>query len=82
MRESFMYDVERLMKIIDTLHVNGNNMWSNTLRSKLDLSQDEFLFNIKKLKDMGYLKEAIGKNPLKLKIFLTGEGIELAETER
>ena len=56
-------------------------MGSNNLRSKLELSQDEFLFNIEKLKDMGYLRETIGKKSLKLRIFLTDEGIELAESE-
>jgi len=72
-----MYDVERLMKIIDTLHENGNNMGSNNLRSELELSQDEFLFNIEKLKDMGYLREVIDKKSLKIRIFLTDEGIKL-----
>ena len=72
-----MYDVERLMKIIDTLHKNGNDMESNNLRSELELSQDEFLFNIEKLKDMGYLREVIDKKSLKLRIFLTDEGIKL-----
>jgi hypothetical protein len=76
-----MYDVERLIKIIDALHENGNDMRSNNLRSELGLSQDEFLFNIEKLKDMGYLREVIGKKSLELRIFLTDEGIELAESE-
>ena len=76
-----MYDVERLIKIVDALHENGNDMWSNNLRSELELSQDEFLFNIEKLKDMGYLREVIGKKSLELRIFLTDEGIELAESE-
>ena len=72
-----MYDVEILMKIIDTLHKNGNDMGSNNLRSELELSQDEFLFNIEKLKDTGYLREVIDKKSLKLRIFLTDEGIKL-----
>jgi predicted transcriptional regulator len=72
-----MYDVERLMKIIDTLHENGNNMELNNLRSELELSQDEFLFNVEKLKDMGYLREIIDKKSLKNRIFLTDEGIKL-----
>ncbi len=76
-----MYDVERLIKIIDALYENGNDMWSNNLRNELDLSQEEFLFNIEKLKDMGYLREVIGKKSLKLRIFLTDDGIELAESE-
>jgi len=77
-----MYNVERLMKIIDTLHENGNDMWSDNLRNELELSRDEFLFNIEKLKDMGYLREVISKKSLKLRIFLTNEGIELAESEK
>jgi len=72
-----MYDVERLIRIIDILHKNGNDMGSNNLRSELELSQDEFLFNIEKLKDMGYLREVIDKKSLKLRIFLTDEGIKL-----
>ena len=72
-----MYDVERLMKIIDTLHENGNNMELNNLRRELELSQDEFLFNVEKLKDMGYLREVIDKKSLKIRIFLTDEGIKL-----
>ena len=72
-----MYDVERLMKIIDTLHENGNNMELNNLRRELELSQDEFLFNVEKLKDMGYLREIIDKKSLKNRIFLTDEGIKL-----
>ena len=76
------YDVKRLIKIIDVLYENGNDMYLNNLKSESELSQDEFVFNIEKLKDMGYLKEAIGKESLKIRIFLTDEGIELAESEK
>ena len=78
MEDSF---AEILVEIIDTLHKNGNDMWSSDIRSELKLSENNFLLYIARLKEMNYVREAIGKKSLKFRIFLTDEGIELAESE-
>ena len=38
-----MCDEEDLIKIVQTLHNNGNDMWSDDLRVKLGISEEYFI---------------------------------------